>query len=184
MSGHSSLQSCCTLLIRAVRPTRQERGRNLRPAYWNANSIRSKKLELVQFLLDHGIDICHINETHLMPGQEFRLANYVCHRNDRPTQDGGTMILVRRGIDHYSVPVSNLQQMEATAIYVNIDGRPVKLVAVHLSPQRLLLDADLSECTSTEKPVLLAGDLKAKHKDWNSKRNSPRGILLRGFPYH
>ena len=94
------------------------------------------------------------------------------------------MILVRRGIDHYSVPVSNLQQMEATAIYVNIDGRPVKLVAVHLSPQRLLLDADLSECTSTEKPVLLAGDLKAKHKDWNSKRNSPRGILLRGFPYH
>ena len=181
MSGHSSLQSCCTLLIRAVRPTRQERGRNLRPAYWNANSIRSKKLELVQFLLDHGIDICHINETHLMPGQEFRLANYVCHRNDRPTQDGGTMILVRRGIEHYSVPVSNLRQMEPTAICVNIGGRPVKLVAVNLSSLRYLLDVDLLECISRGTPVLLAGNLNAKHKDWNSRLNSPRRVVLREF---
>jgi hypothetical protein len=37
------------------------------------------------------------------------MANYVCPRNDRPTQGGGTIILVRRGIDYYSVPVSNLQ---------------------------------------------------------------------------
>ena len=104
------------------------------------------------------------------------MANYVCHRNDRPTQGGGTMILVRRGIDHYSVPVSNLRQMEATAICVNIGGRPVKLVAVYLSPLLSLADADLFECISRGTPVLLAGDINAKHKDWNSRLNSPRGI--------
>jgi hypothetical protein len=86
----------------------------------------------VQFLSDHGIYICLINETHLVLGQDFRMANYVCHRKDRPTQGGETVILVRRGIDHYSVPVSNLQQMEATTICVNFGGRPVKLVAVCL----------------------------------------------------
>ena len=60
-----------------VRPTGRDRGRILRLAYWNANSIRNKKLELVQFLSDYGIDICLINETHLVPGQDFRMANYV-----------------------------------------------------------------------------------------------------------
>ena len=117
-----------------VRPTGRDRGRILRLAYWNANSIRYKKLELVQFLSDHGIDICLINETHLESGQDLRMANLVCHRNDRPTQGGGTMIFVRRGTDNYSVPVSNLRQMEATAICVNIGGRPMKLVTVYLSP--------------------------------------------------
>ena len=79
------------------------------------------------------------------------------------------MILFRRGIDNYSVPVSSLQQMEATAICVNIGGRPVKLVAVYLSPLRSLVDAGSSECINGGKPVLLAGDLNAKHKDWNSR---------------
>ena len=58
----------------------------------------------------------------------------------------------------------------------NIGGRPVKLVAVYLSPLRSLLDADLSECFG-----FLAGDLNAKHREWNSRVNSPRGVLLRDF---
>ena len=74
------------------------------------------------------------------------------------------MILVRRGIDHYSVPVTKLRQMEATAICVNISGRQVKLVAVYLSPLRSLVDADLLECISEGTPVLLAGDLNVNIK--------------------
>jgi Exonuclease III len=69
-----------------VRPTGRDRRRILRLAYWNANSIRNNKMELVQFLSDQDIDICLVNETHLVPGQDFRMANYVCHRNDRSTQ--------------------------------------------------------------------------------------------------
>ena len=109
------------------------------------------------------------------------MANYFCHRNNRPTQGGGTMILVRRGIDHYSVPVANLRQMEATNICVNIGGRPVKIVVVYLPPLRSLVDADLLGCISGGTLLPLPGDLKAKHKDWNSRPNSPRGVLLREF---
>ena len=43
------------------------------------------------------------------------------------------MILFSRGIDYYSVLVSNLRQMEASAMCVNIRGRSVKLVAFYLS---------------------------------------------------
>jgi hypothetical protein len=49
----------------AVKPT----GRIVLLAYWNANSIRNKKLELGQFLSDQCIDIWLINETYLVPEQ-------------------------------------------------------------------------------------------------------------------
>ena len=91
------------------------------------------------------------------------------------------LAILPTGIDNYALPVSNLQQLEATAICANIGGRPVKLVAVYLSPLRSLLDADLSECFGGGKPVFLAGDLNAKHREWNSRVNSPRGVLLRDF---
>ena len=66
--------------------------------------------------------------------------------------------------------------MEATAICVNIGGRPVNLVAVYLSPLRSLVGADLMECISGGTPLFWL-----KHKDWNSRLNSPRGVLLREF---
>ena len=92
--------------------------RALRLACWNADGVRGRKMELDHFLGKHGVDICLLTETHLRSGQVFRLANYVCHRTDRPTEGGGTAILVRRGIDHYAIPVPGLTQLEATAIYV------------------------------------------------------------------
>ena len=91
------------------------------------------------------------------------------------------MILVCRGINHYVLPVSNLQQLEAIAICEKIGGTPVKLVAVYLSPLRSFLNADLSECFGGGKPAFLAGDLNAKHREWNSRVKSPQGVPLRDF---
>jgi hypothetical protein len=89
----------------AARPRRADRGKALRLSCWNADGVRGRKLELEHFLNHHGIDICLLSETFLNPVQVFRLANYICHRTDRPTHGGGTAILVRRGIVHHSVPV-------------------------------------------------------------------------------
>jgi hypothetical protein len=52
------------------------------------------------FLNQHGVDICLLSETFLNTSQALRLANYVCHRTDKPTMGGGTAILVRRGMVH------------------------------------------------------------------------------------
>ena len=78
--------------------------------------MRGRKLELEHFLSQDGVDICLLSEAFLNPGQAFRLANYVCHRTDRPTAEGGTAILVCRGIVHHSVPVPGLTHLEAAAI--------------------------------------------------------------------
>jgi exonuclease III len=151
----------------------------LRVACWNADGIRGRKMELDHFLGKHRVDICLLTETHLRSGQVFLLANYVCHHTDRPTEGGGTAILVRRGIDHYAITVPGLTQLEATAIHVMLASGPVKILAAYLSPSRPLIEADLSSCLSGGLPVLMAGDLNAKHVDWNSRLITTRGRHLR-----
>ena len=91
----------------------------------------------------------------------------LCHRNDHHTEGGSTVILVRRGIGHYAVPVSNIQQLDATGKH---------WWATCLLPPQCLFDANLS---GRAKPVFLAGDLNAENRDGNSRVNSPEGILLR-----
>jgi hypothetical protein len=71
----------------------------------------------------------------------------------------GTAIVVRRGIDHYAVPVSGLQHLEATAKHIVLATTQVKLVVAYLSPTRSLIESDLSECLSGGFPVLMTGSL-------------------------
>jgi len=165
----------------AARPRRTERAKPLRLACWNAHGVRGRKLELEHFVNQHGVDICLLSETFLNHGQALWLANYVCHRTDRPTVGGGTAILVRRGIVQHSVPIPGLTHLEATAIQVTMAGKPVKILAAYLSPSSPLIKADLSACFGGGMPVLMAGDLNAKHVDWNSRLSTRRGKLLSDY---
>jgi hypothetical protein len=158
----------------AARPRRSP-DNALRLACWKADGVRGRKLEKEQSLSEHGVNICLLNETHLVAERALRIANYVCHRTDRPTPGGGNAILVHNGIDHYAVPVSGLQQLEATAIPFVLATRPVKLLSAYLAPTRPMIGSDVTECLSGGNPVLMAGDLNAKHKDWNSRLITARG---------
>ena len=160
---------------------RAHSAKTLRLACCYADGVRGRQMELDQFLGRHGVDICLMTETHLRSGQVFWLANYVCHRTDRPTEGGGTAILGRRGIDHYAIRVPGLTQMEVTAIHVMLVSGPVKILAAYLSPSRPLIEADLSACLSGGLSVLMAGDLNAKHVDWNSRLITTRGRRLRDY---
>jgi exonuclease III len=141
----------------------------LRLACWNADGVRGRKLELEHFLNQHGVDICLLSETFLKDVQAFRHANYVCHRTDRPTAGVGTAILVRSGRVHHSVPIPGLIHLEATAIQVTMAGKPMKIFAAYLSPSRPLIGEDLSACFGGGMPVLIAGDLNAKHVERNPR---------------
>jgi hypothetical protein len=111
----------------------------------------------------------------------LRFANYVCYGTDRLIPGGLTAILVHRGIDHYAVPVSCVQYLEATAIHLVLAGRQLKLVSAYFSPTRPSMESDLTECLSGGIPVLMAGDLNAEHKDWNSRLTTVSGSLLRDY---
>jgi hypothetical protein len=150
-------------------------------AFRNADGVRGRRIELDHFLAQHGVDVCLLNETHLDPGQAFRFANNVCHRTDRSSSGGGTAILVSRGIEHHALPVLDLRHLEATAIELKLAGKPTKVLAIYLSPSRPLIKSDFTACLSGGLPVLMAGDLNAKHVDWNSRLTTVRGKLLRDY---
>ena len=153
----------------AARPRRTKWTKALLFTCWNADGVHGRKQELDHFLGQHGIDICLLNKTHLRSGEVFRLTYYVCHRNDRLTEGGGAAILVRRVIDHHNVPVQGLQHLDLTAIHVMFASKPAKILAAYLSHTRLLIASDLSACLGGDLPLLMAGDLNAKHVEWNSR---------------
>jgi hypothetical protein len=66
--------------------------------------------------------------------------------------------------------------LSATTIHLVLANRLVKIVAAYLSPTRPLI-----ECLSWGLPVFMAGDLNAKHTDWNSRLITTRGALLRDY---
>jgi hypothetical protein len=156
----------------AARP--KKRGKALHLACWNADGVHGRKFEREHFLSQHVVNTCLLSETFLNPGQACRLANYVCHRTDGLTARGGTAILICHGIVH----VLGLTHLQATAIQVTLAGKPVKILAAYLSPSRPLMGADLSACFGGGLPLLMAGDLNAKHMDWNSRLSMIWGKLL------
>jgi endonuclease/exonuclease/phosphatase family metal-dependent hydrolase len=54
----------------------------------------------------------------------------------------------------------------------------VKILAAYLSSSRPLIGADLTASFGRGMPVLMTGDLNAKHVDWNSRLSTRRGKLL------
>lgn len=67
-----------------------------------------------------------------LSGEAFRMAKYVCHRTDWLTEGGGTAVLVRSSIDHYTLPVQGLKHLEAAAMQVMMASKPVKILPVYL----------------------------------------------------
>ncbi|GFY09405.1 hypothetical protein TNCV_1942151 [Trichonephila clavipes] len=59
----------------------------LRIAAWNANGVRSRIVELRDFINKHSLDIILLQESHLRPGVSIRVPNYTLYRNDRETQN-------------------------------------------------------------------------------------------------
>ncbi len=95
---------------------------------------------------------------------------------------GGTAVYVRKDIEHETVASPQLDQLEATGIAVQTAHASVlKLYAVYCSPNRALLANDLEELLDDDGPIIVAGDLNAKHPAWNSRVSNGRGRMLLEF---
>jgi hypothetical protein len=76
---------------------------------------------------------------------------------------GGTAVAVRKGIPHNHVDLPPLISIEATGVCIPIGNSEILLAAVHKSPGRAWIDADIIELLSLRTKCILAGDLNAKH---------------------
>jgi hypothetical protein len=95
-------------------------------------------------LQDLHIDVALLSETHLKPHERFFIPNYHVYRTDRfPGRKGGTAIAVRKGIPLNHVDLPPLVSIEATGVCIPIGNSEILLAAVHKSPGRAWIDADI-----------------------------------------
>ena len=57
-------------------------GYNFNICHWNAEGVRTKKLELQTFLKTHNVDVCCIQETHLSPNHRFSVRGFETFRRE------------------------------------------------------------------------------------------------------
>ena len=67
---------------------------------WNANGLKNKIGELIEFLDRFQIDIAMINETKCMTKDKLKIKNYTCIRKKRKNSAGGLALFIRNSIPH------------------------------------------------------------------------------------
>jgi retron-type reverse transcriptase len=162
---------------------------NLKIIAWNARGLKDRRNELHFFLSARDIDIALISETKLTEHEVFRIPSYEIYRTDRPARPhgrnpgGGTAVLVHRRLVHRP-HVTATGSLETTGVFVHVGGHEHLVVSAYQPPGRQLDARTLDSLFNINVPLVLAGDLNAKHQSWNSRVSNPRGRALRNLLDH
>ncbi|GFT50874.1 putative RNA-directed DNA polymerase from transposon BS [Trichonephila clavipes] len=103
-----------------------------RLASWNANGIKSRIVEVRDFIDKHHPDVFLIQESHLGPGDNIHIPNYTVYRNDRPHTTntrprGGTAILLKSSLPHHHTPTPPMGTLTPPA------GDPLAITSLYIS---------------------------------------------------
>jgi len=148
---------------------------NLRICSWNANGLRNRVAELINFLQHNNIDIMMINETRYNPQIKLKIKNYNCIRKDSSSSAGGILILIKNNIPYKEIK----RNLDITIEYLPIKlASNIYLIAAYNSPNKDLTTKDLDKLLNIGNKILLIGDLNARHQAWNCHVSNKRGRLL------
>ena len=100
---------------------------NLRILKWNANGIRPRRTELIQFLSHNEYDLIFIRESHLSFDSTFRIPGYKTLQKNRSMTrrettnstgnlGGGILILVKNGLTYTSLSTQSLSSLDPAPI--------------------------------------------------------------------
>ena len=135
----------------------------------NCQSLRPKRKELQNCLLENQIDILALNETFLKPKFKFHLPGYDIYKNNRLVgTKGGVAILVKKGIivnkewknEHFNVITDN----EALAVEIELQNGDKVILATIYCPNG---NPSLRLCrmiNALSNQVIFLGHFNTKHK--------------------
>lgn len=152
--------------------------------FWNAQSIRKKKLEFFTFLKRESIDISFISETFLTHNDSCYDPEYYTFRLDRPNRRGGGVALfVKKNIKCTLLPVPKTKVIESIAVEMFCANHKITFVSVYYNgstdqTETQLFREDIRILYNLAPNLILAGDLNSKHNFWNCNRNNLTGNIL------
>lgn len=156
--------------------------KNIKIAFCNAQSVNNEKHKLEHFLNKHNIDIILLQETFSKPQVKFNTPNYLTYRQDRlQGKGGGTSILINKKIKHQEIQPCATTNIENTAIEIKTNTGNIQLYSIYISPLLKKTTEDLKFTKETNKTIIAAGNLNARHLNWHSKRTCKRGEFIEHF---
>lgn len=177
----------------------------LKILFWNANGLKNKFVEFINYLQDNNIKLAAISETWLKYGDKLNFSSeaYKMYRNDRRTEigsKGGVAIIIHRSINHELLPNShNLLLIESIGIKIFSNAGPLKIFSVYFpgnrspivknicqqkfndsSDQKILhiYKQEIQKLINFDCSTLVCGDLNSKHQTWNCIRSNATGRIL------
>lgn len=151
---------------------------------WNAQSVRNKKDEFLQFLDFGWVDVVLMSETHLTATDSCKHPNYITYRLDRDDgrRGGGVAIFLRRGIKHLLLPCPKTKIMEALSIKIFLEDKPVVVSSIYFpgssSSRDLTAFRQDLELLTSDPVTIVGGDFNSRHYSWNCSRNNSAGNTL------
>jgi hypothetical protein len=134
---------------------------------------------LEELLIRENIDIVLVSETHLKPGDTFKLHNCIVYRKDRiDSQKGGVAVLLRRHLAPSEILFNKLIFIEAIAIKIKLCGQgDGTMASAYKSSGKPLVNNETEFVMSYHNSVTLCGYQNCK----NSLRDRRMGILMEKF---
>ncbi|GFT44441.1 probable RNA-directed DNA polymerase from transposon X-element [Trichonephila clavipes] len=160
-----------------------------RLASWNANGIKSRIIEVRDFIDKHHPDAFLIQESHLGPGDNIQIPNYTVYRNDRPYTANikprdGAVILLKSSLPHYHTPTPPMGTVEATSVTLTPPGGdPLVITSLYISPcvSYQHTHTDVEAIFSSGNASIVCGDFNAHHTSWSCQRNDTRGNIIKNL---
>lgn len=100
-------------------------------AFYNANSIRTQRSGIINFLFTYSVNVLLVNETSLKEGNYFNIPNYKCIRKDREQRGSGTAMLIKHSIVCDKLDLPNFNTFECCGIILSRGADKLHLVALY-----------------------------------------------------
>ena len=125
---------------------------NLQILQWNANGIRPRYTELIQFLSLNQYDLIFVQESHLSSDPTFRIPGYKTLQKNRSMTRRGTtisagnlggsvLILVKNGVTYTPLFTQSLSSLDPSSDYLAIAVKIKRASPIHLFNVYALLSA-------------------------------------------
>ena len=148
-------------------------GTKLTTMHWNAEGVQKKKLELQNFLKEHHVDICCIQETHLNPNLRFSIRGYTTYRHDRLEQHkGGVLTLVKNSYPSAEINRSRANEgTETLTVLVTLPDRDLTVINIYSPAQKI----QLPPRKPTQANFLALGDFNSHSPSWGYQNIDAKG---------
>jgi len=150
---------------------------------WNANGIKSKIDEVVEFLYNYSPEILCINETKLNQDEEliFLKTNYNFLCKSRNSKGGGVAILVRKDIKYEETKQLDKFESEHLCIKTNYKNQDLYVITYYNPPSKIIEKNMLEEIEKNFQNYIICGDLNSRSKSFGCNGENQNGSILNEF---